>query len=191
MQYKTRSRGFTLVELLVTVSIVALLTVLGLPSLRDTFERNAVTGHVNTFLGAVQFARGEAIKRGTTVKMCRSVGAESAVAPACAVGSGNASPGWATGWIIFVDRNDNGTVDAADILLKVQEALSSSGGVQADAATLVLLFRPTGMLAGTAGQFTFKSASGAATQDRRVCLSLQGRARIATDATTACSANDV
>jgi type IV fimbrial biogenesis protein FimT len=191
MQYPTRSRGFTLVELLVTVSIVALLTVLGLPSLRDTFERNAVSGHVNTFLGALQFARGEAIKRGTTVKMCRSVGAESATTPACTTGGGNASPGWATGWIIFVDRNDNGTVDSADLLLKVQEALSSSGGVEADSATIVFLFRPTGMLAGNAGQFTFKSASGTASQNRRVCVSLQGRARIATDATTACTGTDV
>ena len=189
---KTHSRGFTLVELLVTIAIVATLTVLGLPAMRGSFERSAVSGHVNTFIGGLRYARAEAIKRGVTVKMCRSVGAETAGTPACATGSGNVSPGWSTGWIIFLDRDDDGTVDSDDVLLRIQESMSSSGGIEAGAATIVFLFRPTGMLATTgAGQFTFKSKSADAAQTRRVCVSMQGRARIAADATTACTASDV
>jgi type IV fimbrial biogenesis protein FimT len=185
---KNASRGFTLVEMLVTIAIVAMLTVLGLPSLRGTLERNAVSGQVNTFIGSLRYARSEAIKRGLSIKMCRAVNAESAGTPACATGSGNASPGWATGWIVFIDRNDNGTVDATDILLRAQEEITSSGGIVAGAATIVFIFRPNGMLASSgAGQFTFKSKSLDATQERRVCVSIQGRARIAADATVACS----
>jgi type IV fimbrial biogenesis protein FimT len=192
MSKKNASRGFTLVELLVTIGIVGILTVLGLPSMRDTLERNAVSGQINTFIGSLRYARSEAIKRGLSVKMCRAVNAETAATPACTAGSGNASPGWATGWIVFIDRNDNGTVDAADILLRAQEEITSSGGIVAGAATIVFTFRPNGMLASAgAGQFTFKSKSLDSAQDRRVCVSIQGRARIATDATVACSDLDV
>lgn len=66
------NKGYTLLELMVTVAIIAILASASYPSLRDTLNRNRVASSVNSFIGAVSFARSEAIKRNDTVTMAAS-----------------------------------------------------------------------------------------------------------------------
>lgn len=192
MDKKAANRGFTLIEILVVVSIVAVLLGLGVPSMREAIERNTVSGHINTFIGGLRYARSEAIRAGVPVVMCQSINAETS-APTCAAAGGD---GWARGWLIFVNRDlDAGNVYSAaggDTLLKAQGALSGSGGIaQVSGATVTkFVFRPTGLLSAGASSYTFNSASLASTQQRLVCISMQGRARILTDSFAACSSTD-
>ncbi|OUS29271.1 hypothetical protein A9Q99_09165 [Gammaproteobacteria bacterium 45_16_T64] len=65
-------KGYTLLELLVAISIIAVLTSASYPSLIDTMNRNRVAASVNSFVGAISFARSEAIKRNDTVTMAAS-----------------------------------------------------------------------------------------------------------------------
>jgi type IV fimbrial biogenesis protein FimT len=82
--------GFTLVELMVVITIVAILLVVGVPSYRYVTNSNRISSEVNGLLSDLQFARSEAIKEGVTVTVCPSADQKS-----CA---NNTT--WNNGWIV-------------------------------------------------------------------------------------------
>src|SRR5215469_2877214 len=111
-----RQRGFTLMELLVVMAIVAILLGLGVPSFRYITNAYRMSAEVNGLLGDLQFARAEAIREGQTVTVCASTNGT-----AC-TGGGN----WASGWIVFSDPNSNQTVDAGEVVLRRQAAFAGT-----------------------------------------------------------------
>ena len=62
-------RGFTLLELMVTVAVVAILATVGVPSFRDLIQNNRVTTQTNELVTALNFARTEAVKRARAVEV--------------------------------------------------------------------------------------------------------------------------
>jgi type IV fimbrial biogenesis protein FimT len=131
-------RGFTLVELMVTLSVLAILLGIAVPSFTGAIASTAVAGHVNTFMADARFARTEAIKRGANVTMCRSDNAETAT-PTCSTA---AATDWSAGWLIFEKVDSTAPVNLAafvqargDILIRVQGALTQSGGMATASAT--------------------------------------------------------
>jgi type IV fimbrial biogenesis protein FimT len=62
-------RGFTLLELMVTVAVLAILLTVGVPSFRDLIQNNRVTTQTNELVTALNFARAEAVKRGRSVQV--------------------------------------------------------------------------------------------------------------------------
>lgn len=69
---RARTAGFTLAELLLTISVLAILTALAAPSFNRFVQNNRLAGLGNEMVTALQFARSEALKRGTTVRVCSS-----------------------------------------------------------------------------------------------------------------------
>lgn len=61
-------QGFTLIELMITISIAAILLAVGVPSMRDMIQQNRLTGNVNEFVAANMLARSEAIKRRSQIR---------------------------------------------------------------------------------------------------------------------------
>lgn len=98
-------QGFTLLELLVTVALAAILLGIGIPSFIDTIRNNRMATASNDLLGAMHLARSEAVKRRAPVTVCSS--ADPLNAPAC-------SAGFLNGWVVFADDNGNDIVDATD-----------------------------------------------------------------------------
>lgn len=82
-----KQSGFTLIELMVVISILAILLGIGVPSFRATIEGNRITTVANDLVGALQFARSEAVKRGTNVTLCSSSD------------QATCSGGWVNGWV--------------------------------------------------------------------------------------------
>lgn len=121
------SDGFSLSEMLATVAIVAVVTAVGLPMLRGFIDDAAVSTAADQMLASLNYTRSEAVKRNTRVTMCRSGNGASCAAES-AVGD------WRGGWIVFVDGGDAGTFDDGDEILRVQDALSGSGTLQATGA---------------------------------------------------------
>ena len=175
--------AFTLIEMMVVISITAILVALAIPSMRDMAERNAIAGQTNSFVGAATLARSEAIKRNASVVMCRSTNADSTDTPSCA-GSGT---DWQSGWIVFLDRNADGQFQLAqgDVVLRVQGAFTDSGGILQNAFRR-LQFRNTGLLSTGASQFTFNAVSGKPSQQRRICVLITGRVRLIDNDTDLC-----
>lgn len=89
-------RGFTLLEILVAIAILALLIGLAVPNLRSTIQNNRVTATTNEFTSSFQFARSEALKRGVPVSVCAADTADGELDPEC-------GDDWSAGWIAFVD----------------------------------------------------------------------------------------
>lgn len=115
---KCRNSGFTLIEMLVTVTIVAILAALAAPNFRTLIVSTTLTSQANEFLTMMAYARSEAVKRNARVTLCKSSNGT-----ACAT-SGN----WEQGYIVFTDWASGGTVgtvDAGDTVLKVHATLSS------------------------------------------------------------------
>lgn len=110
-------KGFTVVELMVTVSIVGILLAVGLPSLQDTMDRVETNSQIKSLVASLNFSRSEAIKRGVEVSVCPSSSGTD-----CAVDT------WSDGWLVFVDVNDDangaaGSVDVGDTVLRVYQGL--------------------------------------------------------------------
>ncbi|HEY0682394.1 MAG TPA: GspH/FimT family pseudopilin [Steroidobacter sp.] len=102
-----RSAGFTLLELLVTVSVLALIVGIGVPSFQDIIRRNRLTEQTNGLLSALALARSEATKRSGIVTVCPANDPEAPTA--CA----DDADWTANGLIVFSDNiGDRGTLDS-------------------------------------------------------------------------------
>ena len=98
------SRGFTLVEMLVVMTISAILIAAGVPAFQWTIARNRISDGANHLLSHLEYARMEATRRGNTVSLCRSTNPNAAVAAlACSSAATATTDGndWAAGWIVF------------------------------------------------------------------------------------------
>ena len=95
-----RDYGFTLVELMVTLVIAAILLTAGVPSFTTLIKNNRLTTSTNELVGALTLARSEAVKRGLRVTVCKSADQASC---------DTSGTGWQQGWIVFTDENNSGT----------------------------------------------------------------------------------
>jgi len=93
-----RQSGFTMVEMIMTVAVGAILLTVGIPSFRYITNSNRIAAEINGLVGDLQFARSEAIKEGVSVSVCVSTNAT-----ACA-GAGTVT--WQSGWIVISSANN-------------------------------------------------------------------------------------
>lgn len=184
-----RQRGFTLIELLVVMAIMAVLAVLAVPSFVGLIASSNVSRAVNAFVSDTRYARGEGMRRGKSVTICRT-STPSAAAPACSGGDGLAVGAWREGWVVFVDADGDGSFDAADdSVLRIQEASGGISGLFAVAAGSssavatrnFITYDATGRAIGQQARWLLY-ASGSfvsdSTYSRTLCMNSVGRVRV-------------
>jgi type IV fimbrial biogenesis protein FimT len=98
------SHGFTLIELMVTLGVLAVVIGIGIPLFTTMTNGNRLTGAANELVGAFQIARSEAIRSNARTVLCQS---------ADGLTCSNAAP-W-RGWIVFTDANANNVPEAAEV----------------------------------------------------------------------------
>jgi len=119
-----RLRGIALIELMITVAILAILAAIAAPNFRDMIVRNRLASASNDLLLSLQTARSEAIRLNSTVTVCRSNNGTD-----CTAG------GWEQGWIVFHNRDSDGVVDKpAEAVLRVWPTFGANFSVNTSAA---------------------------------------------------------
>ncbi|MEW5755177.1 MAG: GspH/FimT family pseudopilin [Pseudomonadota bacterium] len=111
-----RNTGFTVIELMVTISIAAILVAVAVPAFSNIIKDNRLTGHLNDFVAAASLARSEAMKTGNRVSMCPKKAADD-----------TCGTNWEGGWIIFVDENADAQKDGGEKVVRVHAPLAGSG----------------------------------------------------------------
>ena len=189
------SQGFTLIELMVGLAVMALLMMVAVPSFQSTIASSRVTTVTNDLVGALAVARTEAIRRGVRVTVCASDDGE-----LCAT-----TGDWSQGWVVFKDLNRNAdrepdTDPAKDeVLLATSSAIP--GGISVKGTALFVSYAADGQpktttgTTGTAwtGKLQVCSDNTQLSDDRRARLldiSTTGRAHTSTPPgiSTACTA---
>ncbi len=159
--------GFTITELMIVTTIVAILLSIGVPSYRYVTTSSRVSSEINGLLGDMQFARSEAVREGQTVTVCPSTDG--------ATCSGGTSGTWQSGWIVFSDANGDQNVQAAtDSVLRVQRKFS--GGDTFTSVPTAFTFNREGFAQGLAATVfvTLHDATSTAGYTRCLQVSMVG-----------------
>jgi type IV fimbrial biogenesis protein FimT len=166
----TRQNGFTLIELMITIGIGAILATMAVPGLKSFTLNSRQTAGINELVSGMHLARNTAITMNARVTMCPSSNEQSCEAVS-----------WDKGWIAFVDKNSDQLVNADDTIIR---AASSVTGLTISSGTFsdYLMYRPNGrvMRATTgqnSGQFTSCDHRGAE-HAKAIALDLSGRPRV-------------
>ncbi len=170
----TKKNGFTLIELVITLTVAGILAVIAMPSYRQLVESGRLTTATNDFIADLSYARIEAMKRGSASQMgvcASSDGASCATSPTT----------WAAGWIVFVDADSNGAYNSAggDTILKIHDALPGTVTATTNpAGTNTLIFNRIGSMTISITSLQFSDTT--VSQQRVICLSGgTGRAMVA------------
>jgi type IV fimbrial biogenesis protein FimT len=158
-----RQSGYTLVELLTTISVMGVLSAIAIPGTKDIVQNNRRVNLTNNMVYSMHMARSEAVKRNQQITACPSID-----------GGNCDNTDWSTGWIIFndIDRDREFSVDSDEtIFLHVNG--SENIGITAETFTTRFTYRPNGRVMGTttainSGQFTFCDSRGS--QEARVVI---------------------
>lgn len=167
----TKQAGFTLIELLVTMTVAVVLTAIAVPNFKLTFQNNRMTGQSNDLLGAMLYARSEAIALNTNVTVCSSTDGATC----------SSSAAWASGWIACQDPNTTVTNCSGGTVLRFYPALTGGNTLTSSFGASVV-FQPSGTLtSGAAGTFSLCDSRGASS-GRSISLTATGIARVSTKA---------
>lgn len=182
----SHNRGFTLIELIVTMSVAAILIGIGVPNFLELIRDNRLATQYNDFLSALNLARSEAINRGTGVTLCK----RNTAGTAC-----NNSGNWDDGWFVFADinrdgildskdlkfdRNKDGVVDINDAIVRIFPPLTGNNTLRPNTSRNRITFDGQGFARGFQATFKLCDARGAK-RAKGLEISANGRARRAID----------
>ena len=153
------AHGFTLMELMVTIAIVAILATVGVPAFNNLIHDGAASTEGNTLLGAIQLARSEATTRGVSMWIVPQTGTN-----------------WQGGWEVRVDDGDTTFDSSKDSLLRRFDGIKST----VTASHSQLRIAANGTLAVPTSTSTFKlKPSGCQNDEQRLLtVRVSGRASL-------------
>lgn len=166
-------RGFTLVELMITIAIMVVVLTVAIPSFLSTIQNNRITTLTNDLVGALNLARSEAIKRGVSVSVCA---ASDQNFTAC-------GSDWTNGWFVFVNPDENTTFanDTTEVLLRVQQITGNDHNITSNPGISVATYNSNGFAAVGTGNvdFTLTADGCTANAGRVLSISTIGRISVA------------
>ncbi len=120
-RFPQKKRGFTLIELMVTIALVAILAALAVPGFAPLIASTRLSAATNELYTSLVQAKSEAVRSGSRVTICPSSDSSS-----CLI---SGTPNWATGWITFADSTratSDPVVDAGESILEIGQPVSDT-----------------------------------------------------------------
>jgi type IV fimbrial biogenesis protein FimT len=167
-----RGRGFTLFELLIVLTVGAILLTIAIPGLSFLVNASRLAAVSNNLVVSLQLARSEAIKRGQRVTVCKTSGAM-AITPAC-----DASANWQEGWLVFVDGGIPGVIEAGDTLLRAQGPASTAVAITVSNYSTYISYLSSGVSQAPNNLANGKLLVCLAGYQREVIINRMGRMRL-------------
>ena len=176
---RNSKKGFTLVELLVTLVVGGVLVTIAAPSFQGAIARNRVATLTNEMVGSLNIARSEAIKRGVRVTVCKSSDQLTCTGT------------WSDGWIVFSDEGVKETIDGGDEILRIHGDIGQGrsfewyGEDESSSSVDAVSFLSTGFTsAGVKGTFTTCDSTDNVKNARGIVISKTGQTRLSIDSDT-------
>ncbi len=157
LSHQQRQQGFTLVELLITIAILAILVMLAAPSMQHMLAENRSIAQVNTLIAELNYARSEAVSRNEALTFCKSVNQQTCGGQ------------WRDGKMLLDAKNN--VIRVFSALPTGDKLVWNSSGGQDDA----IVWTPSGYTRGQRGTFYYCSAHKDSTYSRTVVLWDTGR----------------
>lgn len=159
------ARGFTLVELMIVLVVMAVLLGIAVPSMTQFTFSGKLRAYSNEIVASAVLARSEAIKRNQAVTLCISSNGTS-----CASGS------WESGWIV---RTSGGEV--------IHRQQPITDGFKVIGSVSSIAFQPSGVGSTQATLKVCRATPSLGDQESEVSISATGRTAVERKASSSCS----
>ena len=166
----TRSNipGFTLVELLTTLTVGLLILTSGIPGLHRLQANSRQSSEINAFITHFHLARSEAITRSTRITLCPSQDGTNC----------DDTMNWQRGFILFADNNGNRNRDKQEPVLRIyDEHMDNQISISSTNGRRRLTYLPDGRSPGSNVTITFCDPHNA-TPPKAIIISNMGRPRV-------------
>lgn len=164
--HRSEANGFTLIELMITIAIAAILATLAVPSFNAIALSSKLNSVASSFVASAQLARSEAIKRNIAVTLCAADDKDKPT------GCGDS---WQNGWVVMAGGNmiqSQGPVPAGFLLSWGDETSIS--------------FQPTGMVADAASLTLCRASPTVGNKKREIVVSPTGRTTVEKQDSSSC-----
>jgi len=166
IKLRDKSSGFTLVELLVGITILGIITALALPNFSSFIVSTRVDNEISELNRLILTARNIAVNGGNNVIICP-------ITTKC-------TTDWHKKISVFVDNNNDGDYDAADTIIKVKEPIQAGDKLQYDKKSLT--YTATGRLSGAVSSTPFSYCpKDHSDKARGIVVSMSGRSYVTSD----------
>lgn len=164
--------GFTLVELMVAITILGILAAMALPSMEQFVTKTKVNAIARDFTNSLAYARNEAISRSTRIVLC----------PRSTTNMCHDTQYWGQfGWVMFVDKNYNNVRDAGEELIRAYDAVDPTGNryrLVNQSPSKFVRFNADGNTGQLAATFDLTVSGSSDAPERSICIAVTGRARV-------------
>lgn len=173
-RFQRFQKGFTLVELVITLAVAGVLLGIGVPNFQNFVKNNRMVSQTNEIMADLNYTRSEALKRSRNVHICKTSDPK-AVTPVC---NATTSDAWTKGWLIWADENGNNVLDNSPVneLLRINEGASGSITIKTTNADIKneVIFTKLGLLSNLGGTFNLCDDRGSS-KGRVVSITTTGR----------------
>jgi type IV fimbrial biogenesis protein FimT len=172
---KSFGSGFTLIEVMVSLTVLGVLAALAAPSFSESIKKYRVNAIREELIASLQTARTEAIRRGRPVVLIREIDTS------VCTDTGATSDDWNCGWRMVVDADSNNTISIAERDAPLKVTLLPTGyDVQHTSLGNQIVFGPWGQATGVGQKFViYNSTDGlSGSSTKSICISNGGRIRV-------------